>query len=123
MLRARVAIGALVRDGLAQLGVDPARAHGLRLADEAASRLASLGETPEPRQADLIGFPSLRSAGGARKQFAGGAAPGSDGSTERFTAKIAHVMGRYDDGREPDFAAASLAELFAWCLARLSQGA
>jgi hypothetical protein len=35
-----------------------------------------------------------------------------------FAAKIGDVARRYQGGHEPDFANASLAELFAWCLAR-----
>jgi hypothetical protein len=35
-----------------------------------------------------------------------------------FAAKIGDMARRYQDGSEPDFANASLAELFAWCLVR-----
>jgi hypothetical protein len=35
-----------------------------------------------------------------------------------FAAKIGDTARRYQDGSEPDFANASLVELFAWGLAR-----
>jgi len=36
----------------------------------------------------------------------------------KFAAKIGDMARRYQDGSAPDFANASSAELFAWCLAR-----
>ena len=41
-----------------------------------------------------------------------------DGLAGVFTVKIREIARRFRDGHEPDFASASLAELFAWCLAR-----
>jgi hypothetical protein len=41
-----------------------------------------------------------------------------DGLAGIFRLKIADIARRFRDGHEPDFASASLAELFAWCVAR-----
>ena len=46
------------------------------------------------------------------------AAGDQDGLAGIFREKIGDVARRFRDGCEPDFAAASLAELFAWCVAR-----
>jgi len=51
-LRARAAIGAVVRWSLAQRGIDPTRAVMLCVADQAASELAAMGDTQELRKAD-----------------------------------------------------------------------
>ena len=44
--------------------------------------------------------------------------PGSDSLARKFATKIADSARLYEDGHEPDFANASLAELFAWSLIR-----
>ena len=41
-----------------------------------------------------------------------------DGLADIFTVKIGEIARRFRDGHQPDFASASLAELFAWCVAR-----
>ena len=41
-----------------------------------------------------------------------------DGLAGIFAVKIGDIARRFRDGHEPDFASASLAELFAWCVAR-----
>src|SRR5216684_129778 len=51
-LRARAAIGEAARWYLAQIGIDPARAVMLRVADEAAAELAAMCDTQETREAD-----------------------------------------------------------------------
>jgi hypothetical protein len=43
---------------------------------------------------------------------------GGDSLASMFAAKIGDNAQRYEDGHEPDFAKASLAELFAWSLIR-----
>jgi hypothetical protein len=121
-LRAWVAVGAAVRERLARLGVDPACARALRLEEAAAARLVGLGDTPEYQWADAAPRPNPVTVSGARERCEGFDAPGRDGLADRFVAKIADAAKRYHDGREPDFADASLAELFAWCLARLADG-
>jgi hypothetical protein len=41
-----------------------------------------------------------------------------DGLAGNFAVKIRDIARRFRDGHEPDFTSASLAELFAWCVAR-----
>jgi hypothetical protein len=41
-----------------------------------------------------------------------------DGLAGIFAVKIRDIARRFRDGHEPDFTSASLAELFAWCVAR-----
>jgi len=105
-LRARAAIGEAVRWSLAQLGIDPARAVMLRVADDAAAELAAMCNTQELRRAD-------RQA----PQHDGAALPDDDGWLDRDTSRL---IARYRTGElpDPDPARASLAELFAWCIAR-----
>ena len=95
-ISAWVAVCAVVNDGLAQAGIDPARARALRLA-------------PHPNRLP---------ASGARGRFEEFGARDSDGLAGKFAAKIGEMVRRYQDGSAPDFANASSAELFAWCLAR-----
>ena len=104
MLRAKTAMGAIIRDALAQAGVDPARAPRLRLADEAALALAALPDPPVPPPAAAV--PDV----------------GPDPDPDPFAAKMLALAQRFADGGPPDFAAASFAELFAWSLARKSGG-
>jgi len=104
-LRARAAIGAVVRWSLAQRGIDPTRAVMLCVADEAASELAAMGDTQELRKADQ----EIPEHGDA-------APPDEDDWLDDGTRRL---IERYRSGqlREPDLAQASLAELFAWCIA------
>jgi hypothetical protein len=95
-ISAWVAVCAVVNDGLAQAGIDPARARALCLA-------------PHPNPVPASG------ARGRSEEFR---ARDSDGLASKFAAKIGDMAPRYQDGSAPDFANASSAELFAWCLAR-----
>jgi hypothetical protein len=90
----------LVRDGLVQAGVDPASATAVQLGGMAA-HLTDIADKPELRRRE--------------EELAAG---DDDGLAGIFTVKIGEMVRRFRDGHEPDFAAASLAELFAWCLAR-----
>jgi hypothetical protein len=99
-LRAWNTICGLVRDGLVQAGIDPAIATSVRLGGMAA-HMTNLGGTPDARRLE--------------EELAIG---DHDGLAGIFTVKIGEIARRFRDGHEPDFAAASLAELFAWCLAR-----
>jgi hypothetical protein len=105
LLRARAAMGALIREALLRAGADSATCRALRLADEAQAELAAIPDTPALRRADrrLLGA-------------------SSDGRTaEAFDAKIADLVRRYRDGLDtPDFATGSMACLFAWSVALLS---
>jgi predicted nucleic acid-binding protein len=96
-LEARIAIGALIRERLMHAGLDPAAAPALLLCEAAASRLAALGAR-EPRAAEPQTAPATSDADG-------------------FVARIREIIERRSETGPPDLAAASLAELFAWCLA------
>ena len=98
-MEAWAAMAAVVRDGLAQAGIDPAGVRALQLASD--------------RDAD----PPLRS-GEPLEEFV---APDSDGLASKFADRIGNIVRIYQEGREPDFAKASLAELLAWCLSRTNQ--
>jgi hypothetical protein len=90
----------LVRDGLVQAGIDPERATAVRLGAMAV-RVTDIADKPEMRPPEE------------------GAAVGDhDGLAGIFRVKIGDIARRFRDGREPDFNSASLAELFAWCVAR-----
>jgi hypothetical protein len=112
-LEARLKVCAIVRDRLTQSGIDSARAAALRLADVTELHRAEAAPHLDP----LPAIPGS-SPGRARKQFEEVAASGDDGLSGMFAAKIGDMARRYQDGSEPDFASASLAELFAWCLGR-----
>lgn len=103
-LRARVAIGAVLRQALAQLGIDPATVAMLRLSDEAAQELATAADRPEPDTAATTPL-----AGDLR----------SDASIQAFEARLDRLVQRYRDGEGIDLARTSLAEALAWCLGRL----
>jgi hypothetical protein len=85
------AVCAFVRNGLVLAGIDPSRARALRLA-------------PIPA--------------GDQKEAEEFVIDDADGLAGMFVERIGELVRRYQDGREPDFANASLAELLAWCLAR-----
>ena len=88
------AVCAFVCDGLVRGGVDPARARALRLAPTPANDQNQIEEVEEFVVEDADSLASI------------------------FAERIGELMRRYQDGHEPDFASASLAELLAWCLAR-----
>jgi hypothetical protein len=90
-LRAWSRVCGLVRDGLVQAGIDPESATAVQLGGMAA-HVTDIEE-------DL-------------------AVGDQDGLAGIFREKIGDIARRFQDGREPDFASASLAELFAWCVAR-----
>lgn len=90
---ALAAMCALIRRRLIERGIDPERVAALRLAPP-----------QEPLRAADVGEEFVLSD--------------RDGLAAVFAEKIGQVAERYQDGCEPDFANASLAELLAWCLAR-----
>jgi hypothetical protein len=92
---ALAAICALIRRRLIEKGIDPERAAALRLSPPA-----------EPRQISDDAEEFVLSD--------------SDSLTGLFVEKIGAIAGRYQNGDEPDFAQASLAELLAWCFATAS---
>jgi hypothetical protein len=93
--RAWSTVRAFVRDGLLRAGIDPQCAAALRqgAAVDHTTELDTRLED-EPVAADL------------------------DGLAGEFKTRIAGIVRRFEDGHEPDFASASLAELLAWCLSR-----
>ena len=99
-LRAWNRVCDLVRDGLVQAGVDPESATAVQLGGMAA-HMIDIADTPELRRLE--------------KELASG---DHDGLAGNFAVKIRDIARRFRDGHEPDFTSASLAELFAWCLAR-----
>jgi len=90
---ARQKICAIVREELMRSGIDPAQVPALRLCP-----------THHVPETELIREKLVLS--------------GVDPSAATFAAKIGAVARRYEDGHEPNFAKASMAELFAWCLSR-----
>jgi hypothetical protein len=94
---------AMVREKLMRLDIDPASARALRVGDAAPAELAGMGDGPEAPPEDAFALGKRNSD----EDFAHG----------EFAAKILGMAQRYQDGHEPDPARASLAELFAWCLA------
>jgi hypothetical protein len=107
VLRAKVAIGAVIRKALLLAGADPGTCRALRLADEAAGELAAFPDTPALRRAD-------------KRLLAAAATENSRPEADAFDAKITDLVGRYRDGDTPDFATESMASVFAWSLATLS---
>jgi hypothetical protein len=97
-LRAWNSVCGLVRDGLVEAGIDPERAAALQLGGIAAHMTDHMLEG-RCLEEDL-------------------AVSDHDGLAGIFTVKIRDIARRFRDGHEPDFASASLAELFAWCVAR-----
>jgi hypothetical protein len=99
-LRAWNRVCGLVRDGLVQAGVDPESATAVQLGGMAV-RMTDIADKPEMRRRE--------------EELAVG---DQDGMAGIFREKIGDIARRFRDGRQPDFASASLAELFAWCVAR-----
>ena len=98
-LEARIRLCALIRDRLEAAGLDPGTLPALRLGAEAASRLAA-----------------LHSARTSRRRKGEAVAEDDGDASETLILKIASVVRRQQDAAAPDLAAASLAELLAWCL-------
>jgi hypothetical protein len=100
-LDAWATVAAFVADALRRAGIDPAGVRALHLLP------------------DCEASPSLESV-----------APGEefvtsdgDGLAANFADRIGNIVRAYQDGRELDFANASLAELLAWCLLQTNHGA
>ena len=99
-LRAWNRVCDLVREGLVEAGVDPEGATAVQLGGMAA-HMTDIADTPELRRLE--------------EELASG---DHDGLAGIFAVKIRDIARRFRDGHEPDFTSASLAELFAWCVAR-----
>ena len=99
-LRAWIRVCDLVRDGLVQAGVDPESATSLQLGGMAAYMTAIASEPEVARLEEDLAIGD------------------HDALADIFAVKIRDIARRFRDGHEPDFGSASLAELFAWCVAR-----
>jgi hypothetical protein len=99
--RARLRVCAIVTDRLMRSGIDSATARALRRGEATREQgtLADGLSTRSPRDAATEPFDNDVLAG-------------------KFAAKIGDMARRYQDGSEPDVGEVSLAELYAWCLAR-----
>ena len=90
-----------------------------RIADDRSRALATKnGKIGSASDSESLGIGVRVIANGAW----GFAASDDDGLASIFAAKMGDMARRYQDGSEPDVTKASLAELFAWCLARPGQG-
>jgi len=103
LLCTRAKTHGLIRERLLAMGIDPTLALALRRGEEGAAELAAVPDTLQLRIAgEAISRASLSSSG--------------DGAS-RVQAKILSMAERYRNGRRPDFANASMLELFAFLLA------
>jgi hypothetical protein len=100
--RAEVAIGEVIREALAQAGVDASKATRLCLADGAAAALLALPDAAE-----------LQPAGADGSAIA---EPRHHGRGDALMPKILAMAAGFAGAPPPDFANASFAELFAWSL-------
>jgi hypothetical protein len=86
------------------MGIDPTIAVSLRSGERAAAELAAIPDTEALRSADLAIMRSdLNDCVGVQSSF---------------EKNIRRTAERYYDGSQPDFADASVMELFAYCVAR-----
>ncbi len=107
-LRAKAAMGAVIRSALARAGVDAAAATRLAFAEEGAAPPAAIPDTAESQREDANGIPLANADDGPR--------------ADDFESKILAMARRFAGGQPLDFANASFAELFAWSLARPEAG-
>ena len=96
LLRARVALSALLREGSAPPADGQALAGALRLGDAAAAELAGLPDRPDLRESDLALL-----------------AHDHPGAEETFEVRLKRLMQQFPEGRELDRANVSPAELLA----------
>jgi len=121
-LEARVAIGAVLRQSLTELGVDPARLAMLRVCDEAAAELAAASAPhppassprapPSPRPRGARGLPPTRCLSPSRRGEGWG-----EGPAQTFDTRLGELVRRYRANPTIDFGRASLAQALAWCAA------
>jgi hypothetical protein len=83
------------------MGIDPARAASLKRGEEAAAELAAIPDSEELRTAD----------------DAIARADVDDRVSAEFEEKMQRMVAIFLDGSQPDFAQASVAELWAYCKA------
>ncbi len=107
-LRAKAAMGAVIRSALARAGVDAAEATRLAFAEEGAVPPPVIPDKAELQREDANGIPLANADDGPR--------------ADDFESKILAMARRFAGGQPLDFANASFAELFAWSLARPEAG-
>jgi hypothetical protein len=107
MLRTRVKMHDFIRERLLEMGIDATLALALRRGEEAAAELAAIPDSLELQIADQTAIHANNSS--------------DNDAAGRVWAKIMSMAERYMDGRRPDFANASMAELFAFVLATESK--
>ena len=90
----------MIRSRLLLMGIDPALAVRLELGEEAAAELAAVPDSEALRAADEVITRDDRSDCG-----------------EASRAQIERMAAHFCDGSQPDLANASVAELFAFCVA------
>jgi len=114
-LGALAAVCAFVRDGLVRAGIDPARVRALRQAPSPPRVAADASAIPADRRSAVV------SEDDQAEEVGDFVVEDADGLAAIFTERLGALVRRYEDGHEPDFANASLAELLAWCLARAEE--
>jgi hypothetical protein len=102
-LRLSVKITEYIRERFLQMGLDPALAISLQRGDESAAELAAI---PDSEALEMADNEITRADAGDRT-----------GESSQFRSKMKQVAARFHDGSQPDFASASPAELFAYCIA------
>ena len=109
-LRDEVDFCAALAQMLALAGVDPDRCPRLReIVEASAAKLEAIPDTPELQEAD-------------RRMLAADPMPCDDAlgpAEQRDEAILRRLAQRYADGEEPDFAHCPLADVHAFCVARL----
>jgi hypothetical protein len=104
LLRVRTAICEFIRERFLLIGLDPALAVRLRWGEEAAAELAAIPDSEALRTADeALTHSDLDDCGDARSSL--------EAKIQRMADNI------IDEGVQPDFAKASLLELWAFCVA------
>jgi hypothetical protein len=102
-LRATVKICENIREMLLLMGLDPALAVSLQRGEEAAAELAAIPDSEALRAADEAITRDDRSDYGE--------------ASSKAKEQIERVAAHFSDGSQPNLADASVAELYAFCLA------
>src|SRR5882672_4587827 len=107
-LRLRTRTGVLIREALAEAGIDPAEVEPLRSCDRAAAALADLGDTPELERADAE-FNKAHPRPYAKSP-----------AEELAARRVRALAAEYPQVDPPNFIWSSVGEWFAWACLRES---
>jgi hypothetical protein len=122
-LQRHVAFCLLLRETLQRLGVDPATVAMLCTQDEAAAALTSRGhaipDRVDPDDWHAIYLRCAEALPADANSNAAAETPLPGDPRGEFRAKVDRTVQRYLDDPSIDFSDASLAQVFAWCAARL----